>query len=345
MRARGRYCQQETFPFIGPKGQAKLGRSRVLVVGCGALGGTLATLLARAGVGFIRLVDRDVLELHNLQRQVLYNEDDVLSGFPKAILAKNHLTEINSSVRVEAVVAHVDRGNILRLMEDMDLILDGSDNLATRHLINEASVKTGKPWIHGGAVGSTGNVMPFIPGRNACFACVFPDSLVSTQFPTCETAGILGPAATVVASVEVMEAIKFLVGDLRSLLPGMLTVDVWDGNYRVVDMGMAVRRDCSCCGQRDFKYLDGRAGAESVVLCGRDAYQIAPAIPLKLDLKQISKKVQAAEILTENDYLIRFQAQECGFILFHDGRAIVEGTPDGEQALQLYARMLSAVSA
>ncbi len=214
---------------------------------CGALGSAAATLLARAGVGFLRLVDKDILELHNLHRQILYDEEDVSSGLPKAVLAKRHLEKINSSIEVEALVAEVDRSNIGAQVQDVDLIVDGLDNLAGRYLINEVSIAANKPWVHGGAVGSRGNVMAFVPGRTPCFHCIFPQQGEGEAL-SCEFGGILGPTATLVGSLEATEALKLLVGAFDCLLPGMLTLDLWEGTFRIVDVSRAVRRGCPCCG-------------------------------------------------------------------------------------------------
>jgi adenylyltransferase/sulfurtransferase len=252
---KSRYICQETYPAIGPGGQKRLARSRVLIVGCGALGSALSALMARAGVGFIRLVDPDFPALHNLQRQILYTEEDVSSGLPKALLARQHLLESNSSIEVEARVVRLERENVLQLTQDVDLILDGVDNVATRYLMSEASVKTGIPWAHGGVVGSRGNAMLFRPGETACFHCLFPEPQDPSGVLDCETAGILGPAAMAVASVQAAEALKWLVGDTGSLIPGMLTLDLWEGRFRLVDVGAAKRWDCPCCERSIFKHL------------------------------------------------------------------------------------------
>lgn len=230
------------------------------MAGCGALGSAAATLLARAGVGFIRLVDKDFLELHNLHRQILYDEEDVSSGLPKAVLAKRHLQRVNSSIQVEAVVAEMGHSNIGSLVQDVDLIVDGLDNLTGRYLINEISVVAGKPWVHGGAVGTRGNVMAFIPGRTPCFRCIFPQRGDGSGLLTCEAGGILGPTATLIGSLEATEALKLLTGAIDYLLPGMLTVDLWEGTFRIVDVTEAVRADCPCCGG---SARGRRAGADS----------------------------------------------------------------------------------
>lgn len=248
MAERSRYCQQEAFPYIGPKGQGKISKGRVLVAGCGALGSAAAMLLARAGVGFLRLVDKDLLELHNLHRQILYDEGDLSSGLPKAVLAKRHLEMINSTVEVEAVVAEMGPDNICSLVQDVDLVVDCLDNLPGRYLINEISIRAGKPWVHGGAVGARGNVMAFMPRKPPCFRCIFPGQGEGFEVLTCESGGILGPTATLIGSLEAMEALKLLTGAFDYLLPGMLTVDLWEGIFRVVDVSRAVRKDCPCCG-------------------------------------------------------------------------------------------------
>lgn len=232
------------------------------MAGCGALGSAAATLLARAGVGFIRLVDKDVLELHNLHRQILYDEDDVSSGLPKAVLAGRRLQRINSSIEVEAVVTEMGPENISSLVQDVDLVVDGLDNLPGRYLVNDISFRAGKPWVHGGAVGTRGNVMSFVPGKTPCFQCIFPLRGEGSGILTCEGGGILGPTATLIGSLEALEALKILTGAFEYLLPGMLTVDLWEGTFRIVDMTGAVRTDCPCCGGSG---ADPRPGGE-----GRD---------------------------------------------------------------------------
>src|SRR5580693_2653409 len=265
-----RYSRQVRFPQLGEAGQRALLESRVALCGCGALGTVLANHLARAGVGSIRVIDRDFIETHNLQRQVLFDEDDVALNLPKAEAAARKLRAINSSITVEPVVTDIDHTNILDLVGDADLILDGTDNFETRYLINDAAVKLGKPWIYGGVIGSEGQTMTIIPGKTPCLRCLIETAPPPGMTPTCETAGVLGPAVAVIASFEAIEAIKLLAGRPEALNDHLIMVDVWDWSFRELKVaGLLGKVDCPCCTRRQFEWLDGSMGTHTTSLCGR----------------------------------------------------------------------------
>ena len=271
-----RYSRQVRFPQLGEEGQRALLASRVALCGCGALGTVLANHLARAGVGSIRVIDRDFIETHNLQRQILFDEQDVADNLPKAEAAARKMRAINSTITVEPVVTDLDHTNILELVGDADLILDGTDNFETRYLINDAAVKLGKPWIYGGVIGSEGQTMTIIPGKTPCLRCLIETAPPPGMTPTCETAGVLGPAVAVIASFEAVEAIKLLSGRHEALNPHLIMVDVWDWTFRQLKVANLLGKvDCPCCRQRKFEWLDGSQGSHTTTLCGRNAVQVA----------------------------------------------------------------------
>src|SRR6478672_5632631 len=251
-----RYSRQVRFPGVGKDGQAKLLASKVTLVGCGALGTVLANILVRAGVGHLRLVDRDFIETHNLQRQVLFDEHDVAENLPKAEAAARKLGAINSSVHVQPVVTDIDRTNILELVEDADLILDGTDNFEIRYLINDAAVKLGKPWVYGGSIGSHGQTMTILPGETPCLRCVFEAAPAPGEAATCETAGVLSPIVNIIASYQAAEVFKILTGQPETINKELVYVDVWDNIHRRIKIApLRGKVDCPCCGRRRFEWL------------------------------------------------------------------------------------------
>ena len=256
-----RYSRQVRFPALGEDGQRALLRSKVTLCGCGALGTVLANHLVRAGVGFLRIIDRDFIETHNLQRQILFDEQDVRDNLPKAEAAARKLRVINSSITIEPVVTDIDHTNILDLVGDADLILDGTDNFETRYLINDAAIKLGKPWVYGGVIGSEGQTMTIVPGKTPCLRCLIETAPPPGMTPTCETAGVLGPAVAVIASLEAVEAIKILTGATDALNRDLIMVDVWDWTFRQLKVaGLLGKVDCPCCKHRRFEWLDGGDG-------------------------------------------------------------------------------------
>ena len=335
-RDRERYSRQILFPGIGEKGQQQLLDARVAVAGCGALGSFQAGALARAGVGFIRIVDRDYVELTNLQRQWLFDESDAEQGLPKAVAAARQIARLNSDVRTEPAVADLTPSNVEDLLADVDLVLDGTDNFETRYLINDFAVQNHRPWVYGAAVGSYGIVMAVTPGESACLRCIYPDPPAGAQ-PTCETAGVLGPVTALIASLQVAEAIKILCGAQPSRK--ITTVDVWTGEIRQVAQPGPVA-DCPACGRREFPFLNGERRAP-VSLCGQNAVQIHErARPV--ELRDLAVRLAPLGAVRSNEFALRFEAPPYLLTIFADGRAIIKGTTDIGVARSLYARYIGA---
>ena len=331
-----RYSRQTRFAPFGPEGQAQLGRSTAVVIGCGALGTVQASLLARAGVGTLRLVDRDYVEMSNLQRQVLYTEADAEAALPKAEAARRHLLEANSGVTIEGHISDLNAGNVDELLGGADVILDGTDNFETRLLINDFSVRDGVPWIYGAAVSGYGVAMPVLPGDSACFRCVYPEPPSGVQ-PTCETAGVLAPVTSVIASIQAMEAIKILAGRAENVRRKIFTADLWAGPVREIAMP-ARDTGCQTCGRREFVYLDKKRRAP-VSLCGRNAVQIHErARPV--DLRDLAARLAGLGSVRTNEFALRFDDGEHELTVFPDGRAIIKGTTDTGVARSVYSRYL-----
>jgi molybdopterin-synthase adenylyltransferase len=330
-----RYSRQERFAPIGREGQERIRAARVAVVGCGALGSVQAELLARAGAGTLRLIDRDYVELSNLQRQLLFSESDAVEGLPKAAAAARRIREINSDVDVQPVIADLTPENAADLFENIDLILDGTDNFETRYLMNDWAVSKGLPWIYGAAVGSYGLKMAVLPERSACLKCVYPQPPAGTQ-PTCETAGVLGPLTTAVAALQVGDALKILAGHADDLAPRLTTIDIWSGEIRQI---RPPSRDpeCECCGLRRFTHLEGRR--VPVSLCGRNAVQIHER-RRPVDLVSLARQLRAVGDVRVNEFALRADIEAYQFTVFPDGRAIIKGTTDIGLARSLYARYL-----
>jgi len=337
---RERYSRQILFPGVGEQGQQHLLDARVAVAGCGALGSFQAGALARAGVGFLRIIDRDYVELSNLQRQWLFDECDVEQGLPKAEAAARKIAEINRGVRVEPVVADLTPSNVEDLLGGVDLVLDGTDNFETRYLINDFAVERGVPWVYGAAVGSYGIAMPVIPGQTACLRCLYPDPPAGAQ-PTCETAGVLGSVTALIASWQVSEAIKILCCLPSGTAPArkITTVDVWSGEIRQVAQPGPVA-DCPACGRREFPYLAGERRAP-VSLCGHNAVQIHER-ERPLELRDLAARLAPLGAVRANEFALRFEAPPYMLTIFPDGRAIIKGTTDVGVARSLYARYIGA---
>ncbi|HTS46356.1 MAG TPA: ThiF family adenylyltransferase [Bryobacteraceae bacterium] len=331
-----RYSRQILFAGIGEKGQLRLLDARVAVAGCGALGSFQAGALARAGVGFLRIIDRDYVELSNLQRQWLFDECDSEQALPKAVAAARKIAGINRDVQTEAAVEDLTAANVADLFDDVDLILDGTDNFETRYLINDYAVDRGRPWIYGAAVGSYGITMPVVPARTACLRCVYPDPPDGSQ-PTCETAGVLGSITALIASLQVAEALKILCG----LEPSrkITTVDVWSGEIRQVAQP-GPSEQCPACGRREFPYLKESARAP-VSLCGHNAVQIHER-RRPLDLSDLAARLRPLGEVRANEFALRFETPPYLLTIFPDGRAIVKGTTDAGLARSLYARYIGA---
>jgi adenylyltransferase/sulfurtransferase len=335
-----RYARQMIHPAIGEAGQRALGGARVLIVGCGALGTHVADTLTRAGVGFLRIVDRDFVDLHNLQRQVLFDEDDLARGLPKALAAAEKLRRINSDVTIEPIVDDANAGNIQALVEGIELIVDGTDNFETRYLLNDVAARAGIPWVYGGVLATYGMTLTILPGETACLRCLFPDPPPPGAAPTCETAGVLAPAVALIAAIEAAEAIKILVGARGAVNRELLAIDIW--RLSVDRLPAARQIACPTCGDgpRVYPFLDLAAASRTVALCGRNAVQITLAAPAALALPDLAARLRPAGEVRHNEHLLRFRPIEGGqeLVIFPNGRAIVHGTDETRLARSLYAR-------
>ncbi len=336
-----RYSRQILFREIGREGQERLLNSRVLLVGCGALGAAHAEMLARAGVGRLRIVDRDFVEFTNLQRQTLFKESDAAERLPKAIAARSRIAEINSEIEVEAVVADVNNSNIESLIDGCDLVIDGTDNFQIRYLLNDACVKNGVTWIYGAAVSSYGTTMTIIPGKTPCLRCIFNEMPDAGSSPTCDTAGVIMPIIATVSATQIAEVLKILVGDIDSLHGSLMQFDVWANDRQRIKLG-GPNPDCKTCGQHKFEFLDAESQEFSAVLCGRNAVQVAPPKATKLDLVRLAENLSGLGEVKQNEYLVRFLSGENEITVFADGRAIVKGTDDASVARSLYSRYVGA---
>lgn len=336
-----RYSRQILFNEIGRDGQEKLSNSRVLLVGCGALGASHAEMLARAGVGKLRIVDRDFVEYTNLQRQTLFSESDAEFHMPKAEAAKERIGEINSEIEVEAIVADVNNSNIESLIKGCDLVLDGTDNFQVRYLLNDACVKQNKTWIYGAAVSSYGTTMTIIPGDTPCLRCIFEEMPDAGSSPTCDTAGVIMPIISSISAVQVTEAVKLLVGKRDALHGSLMQVDVWQNEWRKIKL-TGPNPDCKTCGRREFEFLDAESQEFAAVLCGRNAVQIAPARANGFDLENLAGKIQFIAAVTQNEFLLRFTIDDYEITVFKDARAIIRGTDDISTARSLYAKYIGS---
>ncbi len=334
-----RYSRQILFSEIGESGQEKLLQSSVLIIGCGALGAAHAETLSRAGVGLLRIVDRDFVEFSNLQRQTLFSESDAEGKLPKAIAAKKRLTEINSEIEVEAVVADINHSNIENLIKDCDLILDGTDNFQTRYLINDACVKLEKTWVYGAAVSSYGVTMTIIPNQTPCLRCIFEEIPGAGTSPTCDTAGVIQPIISTISAVQTTEALKILTGNFERLHNSLLQFDAWQTDWRKIKLGRP-NADCKTCGQKDFEFLEAENTEFSAILCGRNAVQISPPKPTQIDLPNLAEKLKNLGAVKQNEYLLRLTVGAFELTVFQDARAIIGGTDDISVARSLYAKFV-----
>jgi molybdopterin-synthase adenylyltransferase len=332
-----RYSRQILFEGIGEEGQRRLSRSRACIIGCGALGTAQAEALARAGVGRLRLVDRDFIEASNLQRQTMFTERDARERLPKAIACARHIAEINSEIETDAEVTDVNQSNVERLIEDADVVIDGTDNFATRYLINDACVKHSLPWVYGAAVGSYGVTMTVLPHKTPCLRCLFEEAPAAASAPTCDTAGVIMPIISVVAAVQVTEALKLLTGQHDALHHSLMQFDVWRNEWRRIRL-QAPSTDCPTCGLGRYETLEAEAEPYPAVLCGRNAVQISPPRPTTVDLKALAERLRALGQVVVNPYLLRFQAGAYELTVFRDARSIISGTDDVPTARTLYAK-------
>jgi adenylyltransferase/sulfurtransferase len=338
-----RYLRQTIFAPIGEAGQQRLLAGRVLLVGCGATGSIIAAYLARAGVGRLVVVDRDFVERNNLQRQVLFTDQDAAEVLPKAVAAEQALRAANPEIEIDGIVADVNPANVESLLAGVSLALDGTDNFETRYLLNDACVKQVTPWIYSGAVGSRGMTMTVRPEQSACFRCVFPQAPPPGAAATCDTAGVLGPAVGMIGALAAAEAIKLLVGDTGALNPGLIHLDAWHLSFQTVRVARRVGADpCPCCVERQFPYLEAGAGSQTAVLCGRNAVQITARAGTTLSLPALAERLRPLGAVSLNPFLLRFQVDGYDLTLFPDARAIVKGTTDAAVARSLYARYVGA---
>ena len=338
MKFEDRYSRQILFTGIQPEGQRKLSAAHVTIVGCGATGSCVAGLLGRAGIGHLRIIDRDYVEPSNLQRQVLFDENDAAESLPKAIAASRKIAAFNSAIHVEPEVADLTPGNIEPLLGDADLVLDATDNFETRYLINDFAVRHGKPWIYAAAVAAYAVTMNVLPEETACLSCIFPSSPQGTV-ETCDTAGILNSAANLVASIQATEALKLLVGTRDKLRRTLISFDLWNNERAEISAGRP-RPDCPTCGKHEFVYLAGE-GRARITLCGRNSVQIHER-HRPVDFAEMSARLQPHGKVKHNDFVLKFWHEPYELTLFPDGRAIIKGTIDTAIARSLYARFVGS---
>lgn len=333
-----RYSRQTIFPEIGMAGQKKLSNSYAVIIGCGALGTVIATALVRAGVGRVRIIDRDFIEYHNLQRQVLFDEEDIKNNFPKAIAAEEHLKKVNSQVKVEGIVSDVNYTNIERLVRGADVILDGLDNVETRLLINDISMKLKIPWVYGGAITASGMTRTIIPDETACYRCMVPVLHQNGGIPTCDTAGVVGPAPWIIASLQSTEAIKILVGSKR-INRDLMVINIWEDDFAKIRVDR--REDCPACHGR-YEFLEGKYSTKTTSLCGQNAVQVLAASPINITFKGLADRLQNIGSVSYNDFMLQFKVDSQEMLVFPDGRAIVKNTTDETLARGLYAKYIGA---
>ncbi|MEP7272853.1 MAG: ThiF family adenylyltransferase [Acidobacteriota bacterium] len=337
-----RYSRQILFPGIGEEGQLRLARSRVSIIGCGALGSLQAEMLARAGVGFLRLIDRDFVEQSNLHRQVLYDESDAAEHLPKAVAAARRLSQINSTTAIESRVTDVSYSNVEDLIGDADVVLDGTDNFETRFLINDAAVKLGKPWVYGAAVSAHGVQMTIRPHASPCLRCIFPEMPAPGSTPTCDTAGVILPIIATIVSFQVAETLKLLTDQIAELHSSLIQIDLWSNVWTRPRLAAVGNADCPVCAEAQYDYLNSRGGQFATALCGRNAVQISPGKEARIDFEQLSRKLQNAGKVEFNQYLLRLVTDGYEITVFADARGIIKGTDDPNLARSLYARYIGA---
>jgi molybdopterin/thiamine biosynthesis adenylyltransferase len=332
-----RYSRQMILPGWGREGQARLADKTAVVVGCGALGSHIASHLARAGVGRLVLADRDFVEWHNLPRQALYAESDAAQGLPKAVAAARRLRQLNSLVAIDEHVIDVNPDTVEGLIAGADVIMDGADNFEVRYLVNEACVKQGIPWVYGGVLGTYGLTAAIVPGETPCLRCLLGPMPPPGAVPTCETAGVLGPAVAVIAALETVEGLKILLDKRDELLRSLVMVDLWSGEFERAQTQKG-QTACPVCDEGRYALLEAERGSTTAVLCGRSAVQITPRPPQPLDLAALAERLARVGEVSANQYLLRLEVEGCQLTVFPGGRVIVKGTDDPARARALYAR-------
>jgi molybdopterin/thiamine biosynthesis adenylyltransferase len=335
-----RYSRQVLFQQVGEEGQKKLLSSRVVIVGIGALGTVIANHLVRSGVGYIRIIDRDLVELSNLQRQTLFDEEDARLNLPKVVAAKNKLNKINSDITIDSVIADLNLDNAEELLKGFDCIVDGTDNFMTRFLVNDVAVKYGIPWVHGAAVSSRGMFATIIPHKTPCYRCLFPHVPMGTG-ETCDTIGVLSPITEIIGSFQAVEVMKLLVGAPTN--PNLEQLDIWDNSYFQMDITEGRNPECPACGQGDFEFLDRSSSLQETyaTLCGRNTVQIYFRNKREPDLKQLAQRLKDSGKVLANPYLLRFSPDEnTTIVVFKDGRILVHGTNEISRAKSLYSKYM-----
>ncbi len=333
-----RYSRQILFAPIGAEGQKQLASGKVAIVGCGATGSALSSLLARAGIGYLRIIDRDYVEPSNLQRQVLFDESDAAESLPKAVAAARKIQSFNSEIGVEPHAADLTPENAEELLGGVDLVLDGTDNFETRYLVNDFAVSKGKPWVYAAAVASYAVTMTVLPGETACLACIFPESPRGIV-ETCDTSGILNSAVNFVASIASTEALKLLVGAHDKLRRTLLSYDVWTDDFSEISTAKP-RAGCRACGEHDFVHLAGE-GRPHITLCGRNSVQIHER-QRPIDFEEVTRRLTPHGLVRHNEFVLKFWREPYELTLFPDGRAIIKGTTDTAIARSLYARYIGS---
>ena len=332
-----RYARQAVFSHIGKEGQEKLLKSKVTIIGMGALGTVAANNLCRAGVGYIRMADRDYVELTNLQRQILYNEDDAAQSLPKAIAAFNHLSKVNSEITLEPVITDVNPSNVEGLVNDAGLVLDATDNFEIRFLINEACHKHQIPWIYCGALGSGGMTINILPGENnPCLRCFIDDSK-SPQGLSCSTFGVLNMITVAMASIQTAEAIKILLNS-DSVRRELFTLDLWENHFRAI--GMKKNDDCPVCVHKQYEHLGKATGSYTTSLCGSNSVQVVPPAAVKIDFHALAEKLKKIGSVHFSQYVLKFSDDKYEIMLFQDGRAIIKNAIDGNNAKSIYTEYI-----
>ena len=336
-----RYSRQILFRQIGEDRQKLLMNSTAVLIGCGALGTISSSYLVRAGVGQLRIIDRDYIEESNLQRQILFDENDISENLPKAIAAQTKLQKINNKVKTEGIVTDANYSNIDELTKDADIIIDGTDNFETRFLINDFCVKNSVPWIYGACIGSRGVVMNIIPPTTPCLRCVFETMPQIGSFPTCDTAGVIGPIAGIIASFQVAEAIKILTGDHASVNKNLVEINVWETKFREIDISeLKDINNCPTCKFHNYEFLEAEVGIMTTFLCGKNAMQVMSRNIENIDLRQLEQRLNPIADVSCNDFMLKFMIDNHSFTVFADGRAIITGTADSSTAKSLYSKYL-----
>lgn len=336
-----RYARQILFYGIGETGQNTIREKSAAIVGCGALGCTSANLLVRSGLGYLKIIDRDFIEESNLQRQSLFDEEDISKNLPKAIAAQRKLEKINPHVKIKAFVTDLNPSNINNTLRDADVIIDGTDNFETRFLLNDFCVKNCIPWIYGACIGSIGMTMNIIPSKTPCLRCVLEDIPLFGTTETCDTAGIIAPIASMIASIQVAEALKILTGNFDALSKGLLKIDLWRNEIKRMYLDdIKAKSDCITCKQQNYEFLTKDRYSLTTSLCGRNAVQILQREMANIDFTKLAERLNKVGEVSFNNFILRLKIDKYEMAVFPDGRSIVSGTNDVSVAKGLYAKYI-----